>query len=136
MPNRRRFLKILGGGTILAATGAAGFLTTRTPHEALAPWTPKPYDDPRKAALSYAILAPNPHNLQPWLIELVGQDKVRIHRDPERELPETDPYHRQLYVGLGAFVETMVLAAGAQGFDTEVELLPDGNENKLSKRLG
>ncbi|SLN63207.1 Acg family FMN-binding oxidoreductase [Ruegeria meonggei] len=135
MPNRRRFLKVLGGGTILAPTGAVGFLATRTPHDALAPWTPKPYDDPRKAALSYAILAPNPHNLQPWLVELVGQDKVRIHRDTDRELPETDPYHRQLYIGLGAFVETMILAAGALGFDTEVKLLPDGDDGPIAEAV-
>ena len=135
MPKRRQFLKILGGGTILAATGAAGFLATRTPHIALAPWTPKPYDDPRMTALSYAILAPNPHNLQPWLIELVGQDKVRIHRDTDRALPETDPFHRQLFIGLGAFVETMILAASAQGFDTNVNLLPDGNDGPVAEAV-
>ncbi len=135
MPDRRRFLKILGGGTILAATGAVGFLTTRTPHRALAPWKPAPYDDPRKAALSYAILAPNPHNLQPWLVELVGHDKVRIHRDTDRELPETDPFHRQLFIGLGAFVETMVLAASAQGFHAKVTLLPDGNDGPIAEAV-
>ncbi len=135
MPNRRRFLKILGGGTILAATGVVGFLATRTPHIALAPWTPKPYDDPRKAALSYAILAPNPHNLQPWLVELVGQDKVRIHRDTDRELPETDPYQRQLYIGFGAFVETMVLAASALGFDAQIKLLPDGDYGPIAEAV-
>ncbi len=119
----------------MAITGAAGFLATRTPHSALAPWMPKPYHDPRKAALSYAILAPNPHNLQPWLVELVGQDKVRIHRDTDRELPETDPYHRQLYIGLGAFVETMVLAAGALGFDAQVKLLPDGDDGPIAEAV-
>ncbi len=119
----------------MAIAGAAGFLTTRTPHSALAPWMPKPYHDPRKAALSYAILAPNPHNLQPWLVELVGQDKVRIHRDTDRELPETDPCHRQLYIGLGAFVETMVLAAGALGFDAQVKLLPDGDDGPIAEAV-
>ncbi len=135
MSNRRRFLKILGGGTILAASGAVGFLTTRTPHLALAPWKPKSYDDPRKTALSYAILAPNPHNLQPWLVELVGHDKVRIYRDTDRELPETDPFHRQLFIGLGAFIETMVLAAGAQGFDTKLTLLPDGKDGPVAEAV-
>ncbi len=135
MPKRRQFLRILGGGTILAATGAVGFLATRTPHDALAPWKPKQYDDPRKAALSYAILAPNPHNLQPWLVELAGQDTVRLHRDTQRELPETDPFHRQLYIGLGAFIETMILAAGAQGFATEVKILPNGSDGPVAEAV-
>lgn len=135
MPNRRKFLKILGGGTILAATGVAGFLATRTPAKALAPWQPAPYDDPRKAALSYAILAPNPHNRQPWLIELIGEDKVRIHRDPDRDLPETDPFHRQLFIGLGAFVETMVLAAGLHGQQAKVTLLPDGENGPVAEAV-
>lgn len=135
MPNRRRFLKIVGGGTILAATGVAGFLATRTPHRALAPWRPEPYGDPRKTALSYAILAPNPHNLQPWLVELIGQNTVRIHRDTDRELPATDPYHRQLYIGLGAFIETMVLAAGAQGFQVRIEYLPDGEGGAVAEAV-
>lgn len=135
MPSRRKFLKILGGGTIVAAAGATAFVTTRTPHAALAPWTPAAYADPRKAALSYAVLAPNPHNRQPWLIELAGEDTVRIHRDVSRDLPETDPFHRQLYIGLGAFVETMVLAAGAQGYAVDLTLLPDGDDGAVAEAV-
>ena len=133
MATRRKFLRILGGGTILAATGTAAFVATRTPKKALAPWQPATYTDPRKAALSYAILAPNPHNRQPWLIELIGQDTVRIHRDEGRELPHTDPYHRQLFIGLGAFVETMALAAGAQGHKVDLTLLPDGDNGPVAE---
>ncbi len=133
MTARRKFLKILGGGTILAATAGAGFVATRTPTKALAPWQPANYSDPRKAALSYALLAPNPHNRQPWLIELIGDDKVRIHRDEERDLPATDPQHRQLFIGLGAFVETMVLAASAQGSNVSLVLLPDGDEGPVAE---
>ena len=133
MPTRRRFLKILGGGTILAATAATGFVATRTPTRALAPWQPASYSDPRKAALSYALLAPNPHNRQPWLIELIGDDSLVIHRDTERELPHTDPFHRQLYIGLGAFIETMVLAAGAQGHGVNLTLLPEGDDGPVAR---
>lgn len=133
MATRRKFLKLLGGGAILAATGVTAFVTTRTPTKALAPWQPGRYSDPRKAALSYAILAPNPHNRQPWLIELIGSDTVLIHRDPERDLPQTDPHQRQLFIGLGAFIETMVLAAGAQGNDVKVTRLPDGDTGPVAQ---
>lgn len=133
MTTRRKFLTILGGGTVLAATGVAGFVGTRTPTKALAPWQPASYSDPRKAALSYALLAPNPHNRQPWLIELIDDDQLRIHRDTERDLPATDPFHRQLFIGLGAFVETMLLAAGAQGFAVDLSLLPDGDDGPIAE---
>ena len=135
MTTRRKFLKILGGGTILAATGGAAFVATRTPTAALAPWAPATYDDPRMAALSYAVLAPNPHNRQPWLIELVGTDTVRIHRDTDRNLPETDPFDRQIFIGLGAFVETMVLAAGAQGQAVDLTLMPEGEDGPIAEAV-
>jgi len=133
MTSRRKFLKIAGGGVILAAAGTGAFVATRTPTKALAPWQPATYSDPRKSALSYALLAPNPHNRQPWLIELIGEDSLRIHRDTERDLPETDPFNRQLYIGLGAFLETMVLAAGAQGYAVNLELLPEGEEGPVAQ---
>src|SRR6056297_1726790 len=99
--SRRKTLALIGGGVVAAAAlPAAGFLATRTPHRALAPWEMAgSYGDPRLDALSWALLAPNPHNRQPWLAELVGPDGVRIHRDPDRDLPHTDPHARQLTIG-------------------------------------
>lgn len=132
MATRRKFLKILGGGIVLGATSVTGFVATRTPTKALAPWQPTTYTDPRMSALSYAVLAPNPHNRQPWLIELVGDQTVLIHRDVERNLPNTDPFNRQLFIGLGAFIETMVLAAGAQGYATRVTQLPEGDNGPIA----
>jgi len=96
--SRRAALTVLGGGVVLAATGcAAGFALTRTPRKAIEPWDlAGQYDDPRLNALSYALLAPNPHNLQPWLIELVSDDGIRLHHDKTKRLPETDPFDRQI----------------------------------------
>jgi hypothetical protein len=78
--SRRRTLAILGGGFIAAAgIGATTFVTTRRPTKALVPWqNAGHYDDPRKNALSYAILAPNPHNLQPWMVDLTDTDTVQF----------------------------------------------------------
>lgn len=129
--NRRKFLNIVGGGTILAAGGAFGFATTRTPHKALAPWEIGAYQDPRKFALAHAILAPNPHNLQPWLIELVGDEEVFIHRDPSRALPETDPFDRQIFIGFGCFVEQMKIAASLRGYDVLTAALPLGKDGPV-----
>jgi hypothetical protein len=104
--SRRHVLSILGGGVILAAGGAGSFLATRTPTAALAPWSTagQGYDDPRLDALSWAILAPNPHNRQPWLVRLDGQNDVTLFADSTQRLPETDPFDRQITIGLGCFL--------------------------------
>ena len=132
--SRRRTLALLGGGTVLAASaGAVGFLSTRTPVRALAPWTAAgSYDDPRKQALSYALLAPNPHNRQPWLVDLRGTDGVRILRDPAKRLPHTDPFDRQITIGMGCFVELMVMAAAADGHGVALDLFPEGPDGPVA----
>ena len=129
--NRRGFLKIAGGGVVLAATGAGAFVATRSPAAALAPWAEAGaarYADPRLNALSYAILAPNPHNRQPWLVELSGDDTVILRFDTDRQLPHTDPLDRQLTIGLGCFLELMDMAANASGYRVERTLFPDGED--------
>lgn len=82
--------------------------------------------DPRRHALAHAILAPNPHNRQPWIVELRGQDEILLFADLERLLPETDPFDRQITIGCGAFLELMSLAAAENGHDASITLFPDG----------
>ena len=86
------------------------------------------YDDPRKRALSYAILAPNPHNRQPWLVDLATENAVTLYVDTEKLLPHTDPLNRQITVGLGCFLEVMVMAAAEQGYRIDLTLFPEGSE--------
>ncbi|MDW4499306.1 twin-arginine translocation pathway signal protein [Sulfitobacter sp. D35] len=127
--NRRKFIKLAGGGVVVAAGSAAVFASTRTPSAALAPWSlAGTYDDPRMNALSHAILAPNPHNRQPWLIELVGDDALTLYFDTDKQLPHTDPFDRQLTIGLGCFLELMRMAANAQGYSVDVDLFPEGED--------
>ncbi len=134
--NRRNFLKIAGGGVILAAGGTTLFATTRTPETALAPWgMAGSYSDPRMNALSHAILAPNPHNRQPWVVCLDGEDSLTLFFDTDKQLPHTDPFDRQLTIGLGCFLELLRMAAQADGFATDVTLFPEGEaEDGLDER--
>ncbi len=136
---RRNFLKIAGGGIVLAAAGAGAFLTTRTPDKALAPWNMaggQQYSDPRLHALSYAILAPNPHNRQPWIVELIGNDALNLRFDRDKQLEETDPFDRQLTIGLGCFLELMTMAAAASGYVVDLDLFPEGtDEQGLDERI-
>ena len=128
--DRRRILKVIGGVSIVAASGAGAFLATRTPHRALAPWQDaqnvKSFNDARRFALSHAILAPNPHNRQPWLVDLKGEDTVELYCDLDRRLPHTDPFDRQITIGLGCFLELLELAANQIDFKVDTELFPLG----------
>lgn len=126
---RRAFLKLIGGGIVLGAAGATAFATTRTPAKAIAPWAAAGgYQDPRLRALSYAVLAPNPHNRQPWKVALDNEDRVTLYFDTERQLPETDPFDRQLTIGLGCFLELLIMAAAADGYRLETDLFSQGFE--------
>lgn len=128
--NRRKFLNILGGGTILAATGAGAFLTTRTPKKALQPWNlAGEYSEPRRRALSYAILAPNPHNRQPWLVDLSQRDTIRLRVDRDKLLHHTDPFSRQITIGLGCFLELLRMAAAEDGYRATITGFPKGFDN-------
>ncbi len=136
--NRRNFLRIAGGGVVLAAGGAGAWIANSTPADALAPWSlagGAQYADPRLKALSYAILAPNPHNRQPWIVDLSGDDQVTLFFDTEKQLPHTDPFDRQLTIGLGCFLELMTMAAAEDGYAVDVNLFPEGeSEDGLDTR--
>jgi hypothetical protein len=130
---RRKFLLIMGGGVVVAAGAVGGFAATRRPGKALAPWeTAGSYEEPRRRALSYALLAPNPHNRQPWVVDLPGTDQIVIWRDKAKNLPHTDPYDRQLTIGMGCFLELLTIAASQTGHNVLMELFPDGDDGPIA----
>jgi hypothetical protein len=126
---RRQALALVGGGTIVAATAGIGWEITRPLKTALTPWDQAgKYDDPRMRALSWAILAPNSHNMQPWKVDLSTPDQVVVYADLDRMLPETDPFNRQITISLGCFLELMRLAALEDGLGVETALFPEGSD--------
>lgn len=128
--SRRKALSIIGGGAILAAAGT-GLHVTRKPNKALAPWAAAgQYDEIRKRALSYAILAPNPHNRQPWMVDLGTPNQVKLFVDTNRLLPHTDPFNRQITIGLGCFLEVLRMAAAQDGYAVQLDLFPEGSDTE------
>ena len=126
---RRKTLALIGGGAVVAASAGAGFAVTRTPRTAYLPWSQAgTYDEPRRRALSWALLAPNPHNQQPWLADLSEDGVVTLHADPGRLLPHTDPYSRQIVIGMGCFLEIMRMAAAEDGYRVDLTLFPEGED--------
>lgn len=127
MVGRRTFLTILGSSAILAAGGGL-WAATRDPAAARLAWeiAGQVEKDPRRKSLSYAILAPNPHNRQPWLADLSVPDEITLFCALERRLPQTDPFDRQITIGLGCFLELLSQAAAEDRWRTEIALFPQG----------
>ncbi len=125
--SRRNFIRILGGGVVLAA-GSGIWAATREPAAARRPWMTagedKAEQDVRRHALSFAVLAPNPHNKQPWLVDLSRPGELKLYCDLDRRLPQTDPFDRQITIGLGAFLEILSMAAAERGYRAEITPFP------------
>lgn len=128
MTSRRGVLKLIGGGVVLAATAAGGFVAMNQPSRAAREaWRVAGQEtEYRRRFLSYALLAPNPHNRQPWLVQLEGDDALTLYVDLERRLPATDPFDRQITIGCGAFLELLRLAAAEEGYEAQIAPFPEG----------
>ena len=124
---RRTSLQLIGGGLVFAAAPMLTACSSDLPPQALLAWQgPGNETDVRKWILSYAILAPNSHNLQSWRVDLRQQGIITLYCDTTRLLPETDPYSRQIVMAQGTFLELLDLAAREKGFRTTIELFPQG----------
>ena len=124
--SRRRFIALAGGGVVLAAAPLAGWAASY-PAAAVQAWQPaSEHTEIRRWMLAHGLLAPNPHNRQPWVADLRREGEVTLVCDGERLLPETDPFGRQILIGCGAFIELAVIAAAERGYRVRVEPFPAG----------
>jgi hypothetical protein len=124
---RRSFIRVAGGGVIWAARPAYAGLHSNIPEKAVAAWChPRADMDIRERILSYAILAPSTHNIQPWLVDLQRPDEIMLYCDPTRLLLEKDPLCRQIMISHGTFLELLDMAAKEHGWKADIKLFPDG----------
>ena len=125
---RRNFVRIAGGGVVLAASAGLAGCSSELPSEATATWNGPAAGtaDVRRWILSYAILAPHSHNLQSWLVDLRQPGEIMLYCDLTRLLPETDPLSRQIMMSQGTFVELLDIAARQKGLRADITLFPQG----------
>src|SRR5450755_2013938 len=125
--DRRKFIRLSGGGVVFAATAALSGCSQQMPAAAIEPWKgPGQEADVRRWILGYAILAPHSHNLQSWLVDLGTPDEILLRCDLGRLLPETDPFSRQIMMSHGTFLELLDIAARERGLKAEISLFPEG----------
>lgn len=124
--NRRQLIQM--GAASIVIVGGLNACSSRPPASDAWRDLSDPYDDPRLTALASGILAPSPHNRQPWLIALSDDDpnRMSLYSDLKRLLPETDPPNRQVLIGLGAFIEAVSLAVAEMGRTLIVDAFPEG----------
>jgi hypothetical protein len=133
---RRRFIELVGGGIVLAAVPLAG-CASGYPPEAVQAWQPaNDNTEIRRWMLAHALLAPNPHNRQPWIADLRREGEITLLCDGQRLLPETDPFGRQILIGCGAFIELAVMAAAERGYRVRVEPFPAGEPSLRELPVG
>ena len=72
--------------------------------------------------LYHASLAPSGHNTQPWAVRILEPKHWVIGSDPTRWLPAVDPDNRELLLGIGVFIENLVLAAGTFGYEADIHI--------------
>lgn len=138
--NRRNFIQIVGLGIGTAAISSSIVGCGPTESAETFGWNgPDPMEkDIRMQLLAYAILCPNPHNIQPWIIHLTGPLSFDLYVDPERLLPATDPFYRQIHVSQGTFLETLSIAATGLGHEATIDYFPQGiygNQELLNKPI-
>lgn len=108
----------------------------------LEPWQKtysQKFDDPRVRLAACGLLAANGHNMQPWKIRLDKADPTvfYLYADSGRLTNEVDPFARQIMITQGTFLEYVVIAGDESGYQTSVDLFPEGgyDEQKLSESM-
>ena len=97
-------------------------MSSTLPHETL------------RRMIALADRAPSNHNSQPWRWRRTPAG-LELHEDRTRRLPAADPFGRSLVISCGAALHHLQVAAGALGWETEVERVPEAPSSTLLARV-
>jgi nitroreductase len=79
-----------------------------------------------------AAAAPSMHNAQPWRFQYVADERLlSLRADLERAMPRSDPGNRALYIGCGAALFNLRVAAAHTDLVPDVRLLPEPQDPLL-----
>ncbi len=87
-----------------------------------------------RRAVAQAVLAPSPHNSQPWRF-VVRDTSIDLRADRGRALTVVDPDGRELTMSCGAALFQLRTALRAAALDASVERLPDPTDRDLLARV-
>ncbi|MQA79662.1 MAG: nitroreductase [Streptosporangiales bacterium] len=86
-------------------------------------------------AARFGLLAPSPHNTQPWLFHL-HDAHLDVIGDTSRGLAVSDPYDRELVISCGSVITNITLALSRLGYRSDVVVMPDPRDPELYARIG
>jgi hypothetical protein len=142
--NRRDFLKLSGEGVFLLGgmsmmSACSGLRRNDLPQFNGEKESMKGLEKDEMGILYLASLAPSGHNTQPWSVRILEPKHWVIGSDKKRWRPALDPENRELLLGIGAFIENLAIAAGAFGYEVDIQIIakspldPDIADIRLKK---
>lgn len=83
-----------------------------------------------KEIIELARNSPSLHNTQPWYFVL-QKDGFSLYVDKNHILPEGDPLQRELWLSLGAMIESIVASAAALGIRMQTGVVTQPSVDKI-----
>ncbi|WP_223068685.1 nitroreductase family protein [Paenibacillus caui] len=124
---------LAGLAALIAIMLGIAVLIYQSPQRSEMPMNSKlPVSEDLKKIIYYGSLAPSSHNAQMWKVGIRTDSEIAILVDRDRLLPEVDPGMREAFLSIGAFIENIVQAADALGYDTKVTLMPGNTGNEVA----
>lgn len=77
-------------------------------------------EDDQSKLIAYGIRAASSHNSQPWLVELVNSNTIKLYADMTKALNVVDADYEQLLMSQGTFIESYKQAAINFGYEVSV----------------
>jgi hypothetical protein len=75
-----------------------------------------------KTLLETAIHAPSPHNVQPWRVRILSDDRADLLIEKRRTLPKEDPTGSFIILTMGLFIEALRILAANRSCKLDHEL--------------
>jgi len=72
--------------------------------------------------LETAIHAPSPHNVQPWRVRILSEDRADLLIEKRRTLPKEDPTGSFIILTMGLFIEALAILAANRSLKLSYKL--------------